>query len=213
MTDIDTLDPDTRALVFVGAFLRGWALMEHELNSAVAKSLGLARLQEIIVTRNIQLRDKLNILATTIDLSGLDEKRREHFKSKLKKIANYAYVRNMMAHDAFGPSPDSNGVQFLTIKARGSLEIPEEIWDKAKFAEAMAKVKSFRVELEALQKELEEASLITALMNAKQKPPTEGLFGLGLLSLQSLRFPDNPDSGSDQPTQKTEPQTPPSASG
>jgi hypothetical protein len=39
----------------------------------------------------------------------------------------------MMAHDPFGPDESKTGVEFLTVKAKGKVEIPNVVWSAEKF--------------------------------------------------------------------------------
>ncbi len=125
MTDFRSLDPTVHSCALVGNFLALWANMEAKIRDAIAKALGLSDIQSAIVSANIQLRDKVHILRTAVDLSPIrPQSEVSRFKSVLQSILDYAPTRNMMAHDMFGPSEDGSGVEFMVVKAKGKLQFP-----------------------------------------------------------------------------------------
>ncbi|HEX5453923.1 MAG TPA: hypothetical protein VFX06_09035 [Stellaceae bacterium] len=102
MTDFHALDHETRCYALVGFFLQAWALLESQISRAIAKALVLNDLQESVLQKNTQFRDKINILKTLSSLSMPSDASR--LCKLLDSIHDYSHVRNMMAHDLFGPS-------------------------------------------------------------------------------------------------------------
>ncbi len=97
-----TLLLETRSHALVGLFLQHWAIMEAALNNAIGIALDLKLNQRIIVTHNIQLRAKLNILRAATRLSlKLSESEVQNYHSLIGKISEASHKRNMMAHDLF----------------------------------------------------------------------------------------------------------------
>ena len=62
-----TLDECCR---YVGLYLHNWALMESNLNELLEKAFGIDALQGLILTRNIQFRDKIHIARTIVARFG-----------------------------------------------------------------------------------------------------------------------------------------------
>jgi hypothetical protein len=211
MTDFKTLDPETRAYALVGKFLSDWAYMEYKINDAIGKALGLDAMQEVMVTSNIQFRDKIHILRTAIHHTIIRPvSERDRLKSVLTKISEYSTTRNMMAHTAFVATPLGE-VCFFVTKARGEVKMPEETWDIPKFEEAYLTLANYTEEAKTIISRIETASLVKALIRA---PQTElgltkgGLFGLGFSGLLGPQLLASLDSIPDQPTTRKEPQTP-----
>ncbi len=204
MPDFEALEPIMRSYALVGCFLRGWALLEGNIKQAIGKSLGLGTVQLAIVASNMQFRDKINTLRTAVDISRIQpDERKKHFKAVLQDIADYSHNRNMMAHDVFGPSPDG-GVDFLVIKARGSLQVPDTVWRVQDFIEAYRKIADWTAEVDSLADELDTAALVNALMQQMSQPTTPEPGGLGLLGLLFHPPQDAPDSSHHPVTPETE---------
>jgi hypothetical protein len=79
MTDIYSLDVDTRCSVLVGKFLQKWASMEEAMRTAMQTALGLDTFQSAIVSSNTQLRDKIHILQTLVSMLPFEEEIRAQF--------------------------------------------------------------------------------------------------------------------------------------
>jgi hypothetical protein len=133
-TDLQKLDPVTRCFALVGWFLHAWASMESSLHGAIGEALVIEPRKLQILCANMRFRDKLNVLATLIDVAPdfqTDEKR--GFRKKINELAELSAHRNMMVHNPFGPDGAQKGVEFLRVKAKGKFELPNEVWDEARF--------------------------------------------------------------------------------
>lgn len=206
MREFLQLDPNVRCWALVGRFLQHWALMEAALKNAVAKALGLDLIQEAILTNNLQLRDKIHILRTAVDIASIHPgTERVRFKKILKDIGEYSPTRNMMAHDVFAPHDD--GVKFLIIKAKGSLQFPTTNWGVKEFSEAYDKLMMFTESVEELQSKLLDARLASAIAKAQARATTEPTNALALLAGLYQIAPADPDSDSNSPGTQEVPQT------
>ena len=196
MTDFHKLDSDTRAIALVGRFLQSWAFMEEGLHAAIAKALNLNQLQRYIVTANIQLRDKIHILRTLLHYIPINPPSDiERFDKMLEDIAKYSSKRNMMAHNAFGPSENGTAVQFILTQAKGKLEFPPSVWGAKEFGAAFSKINDFTNGLEELQNKITSAKVTEALMKALQEPiPAPSGLGLASLLHPQPQSPQNLDT-------------------
>jgi len=154
MTDFLALDHQTRTYALVGSFLQAWSLMEAALNRTIASALSLNFVIEVILCNNIQFHDKINVLKTLVSISPLSETEKVRLDSILGKLGLYSKYRNMIAHAPLVSSETNDGVQFIVIRARGSLKFPAGDWSVARFEEAYQTIGDFADELEALQKNL-----------------------------------------------------------
>jgi len=92
MTDFRALDPETRTVALVGMYLQHWAIMEARLNRVLGKALALDDLSAAVVAKNIQLRDKIKITKTLIDLSHITPAEKiDEYKSAVQRIASGLY--------------------------------------------------------------------------------------------------------------------------
>lgn len=194
----------------VGQFLHEWGLLEMELRDALQKALGLTALQAAIVGSNTQLRDKLHILRTAVNLAAIPKEEQENYNTTLNQIATYSTTRNMMAHDAFFPSVDGKGVRFFVIKAKGNFDIPHVVWDERKFQEEFDKIAAFTKTIEKLSASFENSNLARALHQANMHQPKPGLFGLGALGLLNLPVQELHTLDTNPATPETTSQTQPS---
>jgi hypothetical protein len=172
MTDINTLNAETRCLVLVGKFLQNWAAMEEVMRLAMEKLLQLDEFQAAIIASNIQLWDKINILRTLVSRLPFDEDKIKQFNDVLVKIGKASRNRNMMAHNAFAPSPDGKGVSFSVIKAKGKLEFPDTVWEVAKFDEEYAKVERLKAGLDKIVQAIGEKQVLHKMRDAIRAHPT-----------------------------------------
>lgn len=161
MIDFKSLDPDTRTYALVGRFLQYWALMEHEINKAIAQVLDLTSLQRAITCSNMNLRDKIHVLKTSVSLSPIAEK--QQFTKLLTDIAEYSSIRNMMAHDMFMASEDGESVVFYVIKAKGKLTFPDVTWTITDFDQSCMTMRSYTDALQRLSSMLRDASISSIL--------------------------------------------------
>jgi hypothetical protein len=163
--------------------------MEASIKRAISKALGVTELQGVVIGANLQFRDKINILKTALNLGVLiRDTDIQHFTKVLNKIADYAPTRNMIAHDAFGPSADEQGVEFFVIKAKGELRMPTEVWTIADFDEADDLLEDYAVEMQALMDKIATDSRLKALIDGNPNWffPAPGQEPQRLLSLHTL---------------------------
>lgn len=209
MTNFTTLDPETRAYALVGKFLFKWALMEGQIKSALGKALDLDNIKTSIIVANIQFRDKIHILRTALHYADVTIDDRDRLKTVLQKVANYSAVRNMMAHEMFGPA-ENGGVEFLVIKAKGEIKLPKEEWSVTQFEEAYKKLDHYSAEIKNIRRAIDYARLSRGLLTSGLQWPTGGTTGPGLLADLLLQPPNNPDSEADPSNEQTTSQTLPS---
>jgi hypothetical protein len=146
MADFQDLDPETRCFALVGQFLHAWSTMEKALHNAIGAALNIEATKLQILVANVRFRDKINILNTLIDIAPFltRDEDKAPLKKRLRALAEYSGVRNMVAHDPFQPSAPNDGVEFNPIKAKGKFELPNIIWDITKFQEEVAIINSYR---------------------------------------------------------------------
>lgn len=181
-----------KACLLVGRFMYHFALLEGAVNSGIEKLLGLKSLEGSIATSNMQFRAKIHILKSVVDLKG----GRPEWLKDLEAIADLSATRNTIAHTRFGP--DSGGVRFLTIKAKGKLSFPITVYSDADFLSFCNTSRHLRTKMDAITEGL--------------SPPKNAL--LGLLALTSPQALDNPQDlppptaqSSRKPKQKTSGET------
>lgn len=137
--DFDSLTPDIRCVALVGQYLQCWSLVEATLNEALRRALTLSYIQSAIVSRNVQLRDKIHILKTIANVIDVDAKR---FTASLDTFSGMAWQRNMAAHDGFVPDQTGDGVRFVVVKAKGKLDFPETTWSTDEFFQKFAELET-----------------------------------------------------------------------
>ena len=172
MTDIYSLDAETRCLVLVGEFLRKWASMEGALRTAMQIALGLDPFQTAIVTSNTQLRSKINILGPPISMGPFENEKIDRFKKTLNDIGQAAGNRNMMAHDAFAPSSDGSAVSFAVTKAKGGpLSFPETLWDVSRFKTEYAEIERLQAGVEEIIEAINQKDVIDRMRETARVHP------------------------------------------
>jgi hypothetical protein len=172
LTDINSLDAETRCLVLVGKFLQKWAWMEGALHTAMQIALGLDTFQTAIVTSNTQLRRKINILGTLISGAPFEREKIDRFKKTLNDIDQAAGNRNMMAHDAFAPSSDGRAVSFSVTKARGGpLLFPETLWDVSRFEKEYAAIERLQAGVEEIIEAIKQKDVIDRMRETARVHP------------------------------------------
>jgi len=148
MTDLKSLDPETRCFALVGQFLHAWSTMELCLHDAIGDAVRVRPLMRFILCANLQIRNKLNILNSIVDVSSLKDTERKHYSNLLNDLSQYSAARNMMAHDPFAPDetesdPAKQGVTFGPVKAKGKFSLPPTTWNQDKFREEIEKVAEY----------------------------------------------------------------------
>lgn len=206
--EFEDLDPYLRAVALVGQYLQRWSSLESSLNEAIGRAFGLTAVQEAIITRNMQLRDKLNVLKTVIALVNND--RDSRYTKTLTEIGNLLTTeRNLLAHESFWDDDKGDGVQFLTVRAKGKLTFPNIRWSIQDFQERYNKLYELRNTVKLIA---EAVKPFGAMRDANFKLPTPNAMfgGLGLLGLHPHYSQDNPGLGLLGAIPQTETETAPS---
>jgi hypothetical protein len=136
----------------IGEFMFNWAALEAEMNRAVRSLFHLEYWEGMIITANIQLRDKAHIIKCAVEwYSGLHTKEwREEAKALLKDILDMnSNSRNLVAHNQFFPAEDRDGIEFYKVTARDRLNVPSIQWREKDIAEKLETITRYR---DALQK-------------------------------------------------------------
>jgi|SRR5579871_1234643 len=207
MTDFHALDPQTRSVALVGTFLQRWSWLESAINRAIAKSLDLSTLQSAVATSNIQLRDKIHILRTIVNMSISDLLGAKTKADKtLRKIGKLASTRNMMAHNGFAASDDGMGVKFYVTNAKGTFEIPDIVWSIEKFETECAHILRLTDGVNEIAGLLKTSPLLKKLGEKSPQPMTIPMPS-GFLGLLNLPFLANQTSDTNLSNAKTDVQT------
>ena len=191
----------------VGEFLQAWGTMEAQLNRVIGTILGLGDIQTSIVCKNIQFRDKIHITRTAVNESALAKDKKTVYDEELKKLADFSYDRNMVAHDQFRPSDDQMGVLFVVIRAKGELKFPETIWSRKDFGDRVEKAKAFCQTLKALNSDAN--ALAQAI--ASLASPMPWLLGRGHLFDPIPPHQASPHSDIRPANERKDDETPPSS--
>lgn len=196
-----------KACQLVGEFMWHWASLEQEVNKSYRKLLRIKGINGYIAVANITLRDKISAIRTVVHMAAAELSWWRAADKDLTAIATMNNERrNLVAHNAF-MGHSSGGVEFLIIKAKGKLDIPDVVWTPEEFEQVFAEVERLRERL----KETTSAVLGPDLPPPSGKnifalPPTPapngltGLLALGHQTLASLGYPS--------PSPTEEPQTP-----
>lgn len=206
--DLAALPRDTRAFTLVGMYLQSWAVMESQLNRTLSRTLGLDTLQGIVVTRNIQMRDKINIVKSLIHLVVINDATRSRYLKLLERIGGLSGDRNTVAHDMFDHDEDGDGVRFYVTKAKGKLQFPNVRWSIDVFTEKCFELYDIHKHLRQLDNVLDSDKIARAFATAQ---PNAMLGGLGLLRSPNPSFRGLLDFDHPEPTPETPPETPQSS--
>lgn len=129
MPDMST---EQRAYLAVGEFMAYFADMEFQLNLALRSLLNLGLLEASVITSNIDVRTKVYIVKTALNMRPITEGDwLKNARKELEAIVKVAEKRNILAHNSFTPRED--GVEFFYVKAKGTLSLPDEIWSYETF--------------------------------------------------------------------------------
>ena len=134
MIDFKSLEPEIQAYALIGQFLKRWSDLEQQIHEAIGAALGLDETRRYILCANLQLKDKVNVLRTLVQQSSFSLDVKESTNKELGTIVNYRN-RNMIAHEAFEPASDGDGVVFLPVKAKKDFSRPRDQWSVDKFQE------------------------------------------------------------------------------
>ena len=139
-----------------------------------------------MVTANISLRDKINLVKTIIHVSIFQNPaEKPAFTKLLDAISTASSKRNMMAHDMFLAGDNGEGVRFFVVKAKGKLDFPDEIWSSERFKSEYENIEGFTEGLQTLVKRLGYAKLLGSLLLAQSRGQPIGL-------LAALSPPNDP---------------------
>jgi hypothetical protein len=163
--------PKTRCVVLVGKFLQKWAAMEETMRLAIEKTLELDAFQAAIIASNTRLWDKINILRTLVSRLPFDADKIKRFDDVLVGIGNASYKRNMMAHNAFGPSPDGTAVSFSVTKAKGKLAFPPTVRGLADFEREYDEIDQFTAGLGKIVEAIDEKQVLNKMRDAIRAHP------------------------------------------
>lgn len=193
-----------RAYALVGEFLHTWSEMELCLHDAIGAALRLDSLMQFILCANMQLRDKLNVLRTVVDVSDIPDGMREHFSKRLRELTDYSPVRNMMAHDPFEPNSNGDGVIFSAVKAKGKFDLPPVEWNIKKFQDEQKIVAEYAKDLIRLRDKLKTSSFdrsrVTRLITILSPVTIHSSAVLTIANPQGRPFQDPLGSSHPKPT-------------
>ena len=124
MTSLEQSKALDEACRLVGRFLRYYAIMEHELDLAMGKLLGLEEGIIDIIGANIPLFKKVDVLFSAEKfLAAVPEQDREKFLKKTKSgISKLNRTRIIFAHCPFDAGANG-GVSFRRVTAGGELKV------------------------------------------------------------------------------------------
>ena len=112
-----------RACTLVGRFMRVWAFAEQQLNEVIATALKITIVESFVISANISLRQKWNILGSLVSITQFNkDDRNKLLKSMNNDFYRLSNVRHIMAHCMFFPSEDGTTVAFLRFAADGKLK-------------------------------------------------------------------------------------------
>lgn len=142
-----------KAYEAVGRFLWNWALVESQINQLITKGLKLDLTNSVVVTANVQLRDKLHICATIVALQiGRPEDWREDATDWLDKARRVSLNRNTVAHNVF--MPWQQGVRFYHTSARGELNVEPIDWRYSDIDAKIRKMDRIQSAIEKIVKDI-----------------------------------------------------------
>lgn len=138
----------------VGQFLHLFALVEKQLDSVMGAALGLEDLQTIILGPNIPLMTKIHITQAAIEVSPLNAKKKNHYNRHLNDLKDLSTDRNTMAHNPFSPTDDLKRTKFVIVRAKGRLNVAEDVWTDQKFKQQFEKLMNMCEKFADLETEL-----------------------------------------------------------
>jgi len=185
-------------------YLQSWAVMEGQLNRTVSRALGLDILQGIVVTKNIQMRDKLSIAKSLLHLEVIGEPSRSTYLKVLERVGTLCGDRNTVAHEMFDYDDQGDGVRFYATKAKGKLKFPNTRWSIDTFVEKCFELYDINRQLKRLDEILNSGKVAKAWAAAQ---PNALLGGLGLLGPPDPSFRGLLDYGPDPTTPENSDET------
>lgn len=116
------------AYLNVGRFMCFWSTLEVELNNSISDLFGLEGIRERIITTNMSVREKINVIVTTLQEYCSQEKWYSDAKQTMARIGSLSEDRNIAAHHMFYPKDTGDAVVFLVVRARGKVKFPDIVW-------------------------------------------------------------------------------------
>lgn len=202
--DLSKLPPRVRCLCLVGSYLQFWATMEARLNEALYSALGVDSLPGTVVARNIQLRDKLNILRALISIAPLSGEDNRTYSNTLKRIRDLSHDRNMVAHDMFMEDESGECVEFIVVKASGKIQFPQMKWSLGDFRQKTDELWAIHNSLDSLPNALQKGKLALAMAKT---PPNSLLELLDSLNPLPHPSPEHLDLNPQDATHQTNPES------
>jgi hypothetical protein len=118
---------DQKTFLAIGQFIYFFSSMEDQLNRSLRSLLGLGLLEGAIVTSNVDVRTKVYMILTAMNMRPMKEEEwLKEARSDLKAVVKLAERRNILAHNSF--TGRDGAVEFFYTKAKGTLSLPDEIW-------------------------------------------------------------------------------------
>ena len=180
------LPAQTRAFAIVGCYMGYFAMLESFLDEGLIKLAKMDELAGTVIMRNMQFSDKIYCLRVFVNLYIHAAAEREHFNKLAKKCIELSKVRNVVAHNAFGPSATTDGVRFLVTKASNKLEFPPYDWSVDAAFHHISEVEDARLALLSIPVQRTISSVADALMSGAPPRKDAGapsgfgsLFGIG----------------------------------
>jgi hypothetical protein len=124
-----------RSCELVGRFLYHFSKLEDCINNAIAKLLQLDSNSSEIVTANVEISRRLNIVQTAITSQNArpnEDWLRKEIDETFSTMRRLNDERNVIAHSSFEPHP-TDGVQFKRAIAKGELKRADPHWSEEKF--------------------------------------------------------------------------------
>lgn len=117
----------------IGTIAAYWSLLEYHVGLAIGDLLGVGIKQARVLTTQMQLRPKLQILQLLAELKGWPQTDQDELKKATKRIEEASDLRNQFIHGVW--ARDSSG-KFYIVWHRGTARnrilgqaIPAEITD------------------------------------------------------------------------------------
>jgi len=154
MPDFATnMSAQQKAYSAVGEFIYFFAGMEFELNKLFRTLLNLRLLEGSIITSNIDIRTKVYIVKSAVNMIPMKEGDfLKAARSDLESVIKVSEKRNILAHNGFNPTED--GVDFFYFKAKGKVVLADEKWTYDDFDQHIAEMIRLSRALSELNKSL-----------------------------------------------------------
>lgn len=199
--DFAALPHNVRVVALVGYYLQCWALLEGVLESTIGKVVGLTPLQEAIIVKNMQLRDKISILRAVVNIGPrLNHK---EYLAALTAVADVARTeRNVVAHERFSEDDKGNGIKFSIVRAKGKVTFPDVRWSAEEVLMKTERLFELTDTLDSMRRSIRPLS----------GPAANAMFGgLGLLGSPFPPPQDSPGLGLLGAIPQTDDEIPPSS--